>query len=229
MALSMARSETAPKPSPGVKREAFLRGGEDHVESPGVHFDLRAAERGNRVHEDEGLRRNRTDCLCDFLDGILHPGGGFVMDDCQGFESACSDGVSYPFGRGGRVPVEGEFFDQLPVGYSDLVPAVRKRAIDNRQHALVHEVADGGLLQARAGGRGQEDAVFCIEELLRLFRGTAIDGFEFLATVRKHGRGLRLQDFVGYINWTGNKHAGHKVSIIVGARCIVPLLQKRTR
>jgi hypothetical protein len=30
--------------------------------------------------------------------------------------------------------------------------------------------------------------------------------------MREHGRGLRLKDFVGNINRTGNEHAGHKIS-----------------
>ena len=59
---------------------------------------------------------------------------GFAMEAAQFEVKFFNDyfGIRYPFGRGGRVPFEGEFFGILPVRNGDLVPAVGKRAVDHR-------------------------------------------------------------------------------------------------
>jgi hypothetical protein len=52
--------------------------------------------------------------------------------------------------------------------------------------------------------------------LLRFFSRTAEGGFKILASMRKHGRGLRLKNFVGYIYRAGDKHMRHILSNVQG-------------
>ena len=55
-AFFMARSLHPGEGEPGRQGEAFLRGSEQEIDAPLIHGDLDPAERGDRVHSDEGIR-----------------------------------------------------------------------------------------------------------------------------------------------------------------------------
>ena len=51
----------------GGQGQTLLRGGQDEIQSPGVGFDLCAAEGGNGIHQDQGVRADLMNDSRQFL------------------------------------------------------------------------------------------------------------------------------------------------------------------
>ena len=94
----------------------------------------------------------------------------------------------------------------LAIGDCHVIPALRERAVDAGEHALIGQVANSRFLRAAARVGHDENAILGVKDLAQLIPRPLEDGFEILAAVRQHGLGLLFQDFRGHIHRPRNEH-----------------------
>ena len=137
----------------GGRAEAFLGAAVADIQIPGVHLQVVAAEGGDGVDDDEGVMAVAE--LDDFGQGSEGAGGGFGVDDADGFDRAMFfEFVSQGGDIYGLAPIKVEDEGLGVAALGDVGEAVAKEAVaaDDDFVAGFEDVGAGGFHSAGAGG-----------------------------------------------------------------------------
>ncbi len=192
----------------GRNHDGLLRAADEDIDTPGVHVEVRGAEAGDGVDDEEGFGVGVLEQLGDGRDAVADAGRGLggLHEDGAGFE--VQRGLDF-VEREGLAVGGADDVDVTAEGLADAGPALAELAGGEDQDAIAGrgEVGDRGLHGAGAGAGEQDDVVGGADELLELGEDAGVEGAKLGGAVMDVGRGHGELGGGKQGRWTGREES----------------------
>ena len=188
----------------GGQHQALLAAADGEVDAPGVHLVFHAAQRGDRVGQQQRRMLGLVDGAADLGQRQHHAGRGLVMDGQHGLDLVLlvpgqTLGDLRDIGALADIGRDQLDLDAEVVGH--LGPASREIAGLDHQHGLAgrEQVGECGFPGAVAGRRVHEQVLVGLEHPLHAVVAGVVDGHEFVRHEVDHGAVHRPQHTLGNV------------------------------
>ncbi len=188
----------------GGTGEAFLGAGVGGIDAPCVDFKGGSAEGGDAVEEKESV--SGFGGCADFVDGLMGAGGGFGVDEGDGFGFDAVDGVDDGLLIEDGSPGGFDFFDDGAAAFGDVDHASAEDAVDADEDFVAgfDEVDEEGFHAGGAcAGDGEGHFVLGAEGLAEFGADVIHDVEEDGVEVADGGAGEGLEDADGDVGGAG--------------------------